>query len=363
MPCRQRGLPRYLTLGIFTVLSFGGCADVIGLSDYNVVPPGAAGGAGSASGDAGSTGDAGDTASAGQSGSAGQAGAGNAGEAGGGGTDVVVGCDGVTPFSPNLDVVRSCLLRYSCNPFYPDDTISNCVTLNTQRTFGGTSLGCTLDANSCTDVIVCEGYGWAFDELCLGESGWRCQGNLAVNYDGNTVVDCTIYGGVCSELADGTTDCKVLDSCTASDVDRCGGTNNDTLYNCVDGVGYGFKCSHFGSVCEQRNGDEGCYFTSTSCADPGTNSCMANRRRTCSTDGLLRLYDCASVGLSCSDQECTAPGCTRQDVLDCVESCQGTQLSFCYGGTPMTVDCNDYGFPQCGEYTHPSGWEFATCTY
>ena len=47
------------------------------------------------------------------------------------------------------------------------------------------------------------------------------------------------------------------------------------------------------------------------------------------------------------------------------DSCSddGTQLTFCYGGTPYTVTCADYGFTQCLAGKDDSGAPFAGCRF
>jgi len=63
-------------------------------------------------------------------------------------------------------------------------------------------------------------------------------------------------------------------------------------------------------------------------------------------------FYCAS-GLGCEELDtnvyCLAPGC--DETSPCSESCNGTELTLCYGSTPITVDCADYGFSECLETT------------
>ncbi|HVR18037.1 MAG TPA: hypothetical protein VMS65_00025, partial [Polyangiaceae bacterium] len=67
-------------------------------------------------------------------------------------------------------------------------------------------------------------------------------------------------------------------------------------------------------------------------------------------------YTCAP-GLACDESStsagCVAPGCALTQ--PCAESCSGTELTFCYGGVPVTLDCTDYGFRRCLESTPSSG--------
>ena len=60
---------------------------------------------------------------------------------------------------------------------------------------------------------------------------------------------------------------------------------------------------------------------------------------------------------------CVAPGCTTEE--PCSESCSGTELTYCYGGVPVTLDCTDYGFKYCLEGTLSSDDTFpiAYCAF
>jgi hypothetical protein len=84
------------------------------------------------------------------------------------------------------------------------------------------------------------------------------------------------------------------------------------------------------------------------------------------------FFDCGSVGLRCETtgnvpgddgRHCLAPGCKREDVAACTESCDGSNLTVCYGGSPVTVDCQDYGFKKCSEYEFAcADFESGDCT-
>jgi hypothetical protein len=95
-----------------------------------------------------------------------------------------------------------------------------------------------------------------------------------------------------------------------------------------------------------------CRYRFPACTTPEV-ACGTDTRIDVCTDTLsLLTYGCAE-GLGCapvgSDTYCLAPGCEEE--LDCAESCNGTELTLCYGTTPLTVDCADYGFSECIETT------------
>jgi len=405
--------PRFLML--WTVLATaGGCSQILGINDYEIDPKlgsshaGGEGGGG-ASSEAGKSDSAGHSAlagapAAGQPGEGGTAGAppntplggaggdeaegGGAGatdqggEAGAGGAppaEKFTGCDG-TPFQGNEAIVRSCILRVGCQVWtYPTDTISRCVSQNTQNTYEGTK--CTLDAQTCADITECEG-GRVEKTFCTGlADGQYCNGNEVVTCgDFPHARDCAKYGGTCHDFgvelgsSGDTVECALsaVTTCAATTtVDECGGPANAYRYQCEGDVAYGTKCSNFAASCQEIGGEVGCYYPLNTCASEGV-SCTNGRATWC--DGESKAtFDCGSVGLECATagdyyddngRQCAAPGCTPTDIVECQESCKGSNLTFCYGGAPVTVDCKDYGFTKCEEYDYDcSGSAMNDCLY
>ena len=60
---------------------------------------------------------------------------------------------------------------------------------------------------------------------------------------------------------------------------------------------------------------------------------------------------------------CLAPGCKPADVNNCQEFCDGSKLSFCYGGAQITANCTDYGFAGCETFAPVGGLAYAACVY
>jgi len=385
---------RLWLLAPLTTLSVLGCADIIGLDEYTVAKGGSAGAS-----HAGGAGTGGNSGGAGKGGEAGESGASGAGgEAGSGQVPLpIVGCDGKTEFEPNAQIVHSCILRAGCDPtFAPVRTISTCVTYNTQAALPGES--CNLTSTSCADFEACEHIGIAHDDLCGGTkaTGTRCEGDLAVNcgnYPGDDrYFDCAALGGTCDTLTyEGVlfADCKLdiaPDSCVGmpnSDTENfChagDGKTDDLRYYCWDGEAFGSSCSSLASCIDTPDessgdpsavGNAACFFDTDSCQGPDSVSCSGDVATVCSSGSQFK-YNCGSVGLSCSVaagfEYCLAPGCKAEDVdSKCQESCSddGTILTFCYGGAPFSVDCEDFGFRQCSTGTDPdSGRPFAACRY
>jgi hypothetical protein len=386
-------------LALWSVLAVaGGCGQILGISDYEVDPKLGTGAGGEGEGGSGGSDTAGTTGHAGTpttptagdssggqppgdggvggqpvAGSGGAAaGASAGGEAGAGGAPPepkFKGCDG-TPFVGNEAIVRSCILRVGCLQWlWPTETISRCVSQNAQNVYEGTK--CTLDATTCDDITACEGKHIE-PTFCgsgaTAKTGMYCNGNEVVDCDGfvPNAHDCTKEGGTCKDfgvdLGDGTTvDCQLplpANTCAATtDVEACSGT--DYKYQCYGKIPYGSKCTNFAAGCREVAGDIGCYYPLNACTTEGV-TCSNNRATWCDGDSKV-TFDCGSVGLSCQtsgdytddgERQCLAPGCTPADVTSCEESCSGTKLTLCYGGSPVTVDCKDYGFKKCKSYDY-----------
>lgn len=265
--------------------------------------------------------------------------------------------------TPNEKVVRSCVLWNSCSPFVPASSISTCISLNVQQAFLGTA--CTANATTCSDVELCEGAGFTTPDQCpAGQSGWRCENNIAINCAQHYFVSCAKRGGQCTMYdtnGDGTpdtADCAVESQCTGG-ASVC---NGDVAYQCVGGVGYGTVCTNLGARCVSQNNQASCYLASPACSG-NVAPCDGNVAQACISGQLLR-YDCGSVGLTCAPDGpyCVAPGCSIANVQSCKESCSGTVAHLCYGGAPFDVDCSAYAFTACHEGDDPNGiGHFAYC--
>ena len=393
-------LARTLAVVPLSLVALLGCATIIGLDDYTVAKPksegnagqgGAAGKGGAAS--AGQSGRAG-AAHGGDAGDLGQAGDGEpsssgsanvAGDSGAGGESgappqlpPIVGCDGKTAFQPNEEIIASCIMRGGCSPFSPVRTISTCVTYNTQQALPGEH--CTLHKKTCEEYQACEHVGIAPPEQCSGNQKTRCEGNQAINCDTDAreTYDCDALGGTCATYAysGGTyADCKLdvsPDTTCSTETDgskyfcHSADGEDDLLYYCEGGEAYGSSCTSL-AYCsgDATAGDANCYYNLAPCSTTKT-TCTGDVSNVCS-DGSLFQYDCGTMGLSCSISDntdyCLAPGCVADDVDKCTESCSadGSQLTFCYGGAPYTVDCTNYGFTHCESATTSSGTAYSAC--
>ncbi len=353
----------------------GGCANIVGLSgleDEDAVGTSGSAGRGGSAGKGGSSGSAGKGGGAGEGAQANEGGSAGEPTGAGGAYTGPVDCNG-DPFELNEQVVRSCLLYESCYPYGPDTGVSLCVTLNLQQAFSGRS--CTKTAETCADVLDCTGAGFVDENapVTCSDSAARCEDNLAVNCGGlNDIppffIDCDAMGGTCGIRPDDIADCIVNDDCDQPDpgpgesyASGCV-ENTDLYYYCAGGVGYGYDCNNFAANCEETDTGGGCFYSVTSCGADSV-SCSGDTAVQC-IGGERYQYDCGSVGLSCAvdppNRYCLAPGCTTTDADTCEESCNGSKLTFCYGGAEVTVDCEDYGFESCREVTTP--FAAALCT-
>ena len=372
---------RLVLLACVSVLGAAGCASIIGLDEYTVAK-----GTGGQSGQAGAAGRAGAAAS------------GDGGEGGDGQLPPFVGCDNKTGFTPNAQVVTSCLLRAGCDPtFDPIRTVSTCVSKNTQNALKGED--CNSTSKTCADFEACEHVGVAHDDLCGGTKTTRCQGDTAVNcgnYKGDDrFTDCAALGGHCGTYTYAENNLVYADCTLDVAPDTCSGKPDSDLFNfchsaqgtddlryyCYGEQAYGSSCSALATCIDtpdEPSGDAGapslgnasCFFDTDKCSGPDSTTCKNGVASVCSSGSLFK-YNCGSVGLDCSvtagNEYCLAPGCKAADVdTKCVESCSadGSSLTFCYGGAPFTVNCTDYGFTQCLSDTDAdTGQVYAACRF
>lgn len=304
-------------------------------------------------------GEAGDGAGGSSGGSGGKGGSGGSsggsGGTGGGGTSGTGGyvdCDG-DRVAVDMDVVKACILHTSCHPYLPSNSISQCVTYQTLRAFPQGD--CGTGSDDCADFRACAGYGYydgdgcesGVDALCEGNTGVRCSAEFSVEFDCDP-------GTTCEVLTGGAVGCLMPETCTEEDgTSRCDGNIH---YSCQGGMRYGGDCSVSGAMCrlDDVTGSTACYYVAPTCNNPDTVECGASGRiDLCTTTGTSVHYQCAP-GLGCSVEGesgawCLAPGCTPE--TPCSESCDGTELTICYGSIPVTVDCRDYGLTRCIEST------------
>ena len=317
---------------------------------------GAAGFSGGSGGSGGGAGTGGITAGAsGSSGSAGEASGAAGSSAGSGGAAGAPTCgEGLTP---NVDVVRACVLAAGCDPFKPSQRIGDCIASSypTSRI----DWSCLAKVQTCSDVEMCTNKRYVQhagckkgDEVCIGNAAALCVSSTqAAVYE-----DCSMVGGQCGTYTDQTgaklADCKVKDACTETDAfSHCDAASN-ALYTCIGGVGYGLVCSTIQANCAGSGADASCYYNYPKCAGGGSDaySCDGSSLVLCTAQNQSIRYDCGS-GTACGGigqaVDCLAPGCAYSESAACVESCDGLTAKLCVGGATLPVDCSKYGFTSC----------------
>jgi hypothetical protein len=290
---------------------------------------------------------------------------GTSGTSGSGGFGAAEDCNG-DPIEIDEALVQACLLQTGCNPFVPNTSVSFCISNQRLRTFSLDD--CGTGATTCDDFLECSGQGYHTPQSCdTGEPVYCETETLGVSCSRYAyAIDCAKFGGVCQTYNDDAGDLRVwcripeLDGCTEpSDTSQC--DPNGVAYTCIGGTAFGNDCPELGSECR----DGSCYYVLPGCSTTGATCGTATRLDRCYVDGDLARYECAP-GLGCEEDdpanaECRAPGCT--DTEPCAESCSGTELTFCYGRVPVTVDCGDYGFRKCLETTNDIDETFAFCAF
>ncbi len=322
---------------------------------------GSGGAGGSAGAGKGGSGGAGGSAAGGTGGRSGAGSGGSAaGTSGSGGAGAVTSgfedCNGDV-LSPDMDAVKACLFQIGCDPLFATMTVSYCVTYQYLKTFPIYDCGTGVD--SCDNFLGCRTWGYYDAPECAEGDPPFCDGDYAVFCGGAGTAwakDCAAVGGVCQTYTDEegapSAWCRqplVEDTCSVSGVAACQG---DIAYSCADGYAFGADCEATGTDCVVSGEDAVCRYSLPACTTPGF-TCSTDTRVDACYDVLERAtYYCAE-GLGCAEFEssvyCFAPGCDADS--PCEESCNGTELTLCYGSTPVTVDCTDYGFRQCIETT------------
>jgi hypothetical protein len=276
-------------------------------------------------------------------------------------------------------VVRSCVLAISCDPFYFQTTISNCVTNDYLTSVPSPTNRCLSTITSCGDYAGCTSNAIPNKTQCPSTSttAYCNDAGLAVNCGadpnaapyakncpaGNEV--CNTYDDEAGVIADCLIPSDSTGTCTAAinndGMNHCDTSNNEIT--CVNGMAYGRSCNGFNATCKEDplNGTS-CYFNGTKCPTPGyTCDTTANAVKWCTDGNVTFNFNCATSGLTCTDNpsnsssNCVAPGCTIDDFNTCVESCDadGHHGTVCIGGAPYRIDCSDpmYGFRSCYDAT------------
>jgi hypothetical protein len=277
----------------------------------------------------------------------------------------VAGDDGGPTCTPDgLDLnaltpaIQACVWLTGCFPYKPSQNtlqLSDCVSRNwtTLQPFDA----CAATAKSCADVESCLGYGYANATDCPSQGAF-CNGTRAATCSGKgtgAVRRCDVYNGTCKPFnGNSIAGCEVVPSC--SDAEGTLHCNQNALYDCAGGVGYGQQCGASAQCRESAQGGD-CYPNSLPSCSPDGTRCDGNVYVDCLASVELRS-DCSAIGLSCEVEPdttgiptayCLAPGCSLVDYIGCQESCDpdGTTAHICVGGAQIGIACTDFGMKSC----------------
>ncbi len=276
-------------------------------------------------------------------------------------------------------LVSTCVLTVSCDPYFFPLNISQCISNDYLPATG--SVACLSKITDCAGFYRCQGFGFAAATDCPrgpASTGCDTSNNRAVNctvddagraFD--TVQSCSKLGGTCGAYSDpaaGTAvaDCVVVPTCDAGGGggSQCAGSK---LYTCINGIGYGQDCTSTISTCETVNGSTSCYLDAPPCTSPGY-ACNGSVLEWCTSAHTQLSYNCARAGQSCvlddaGGGQCVAPGCSLAAASSCVESCgpDGHTMTVCVGGAPLDIDCMKYPpFTACATAEN-AGTRYAYC--
>ncbi len=264
------------------------------------------------------------------------------------------------------NIVNSCILAVSCDPFYFQVTISTCISEVYLQSVPSPSDSCLSTVSNCADYAGCAKQSIPTLTQCPTTSkvAFCDSSGNAVNCGADTnassyVKNCTARGQTCTTYNDGSgivADCLVPGTCTETDANQHCDTSNN-LYTCVNGVKYGDSCNLLNGTCKEDTATPSntlCYFNGTSCTTPGYTCEPDGTGRWCTSGNVLFKFNCTAAGLTCalnssSTADCVAPGCTTSDYDNCTESCSsdGHTANLCVGGAQFPVDCKTYGFKTC----------------
>jgi hypothetical protein len=281
-------------------------------------------------------------------------------DAGGEGGPVSCG-NGLASGADFDQLVESCVLTVSCDPYFFDVTIASCLTYDYLHVHQ--AYACLTGIHSCNDYYQCAHSRLAALADCPNSTANAvCNDDLAVNCTGQgegTVDNCASLGGTCGTV-DGVAACIVVPSCTDTDGGtECSGTT--ATYECIGGRGYGSNCGS-GLTCGNGASGPGCYFNAPTCGTPNVAECNGTSAEYCTEGRQEFTFNCSLSGSSCyvadggTDYYCVSPGCTPAAVDSCKESCasDGKTINTCIGGAPYPIDCTKYGFTGCTQSTDTS---------
>jgi hypothetical protein len=205
------------------------------------------------------------------------------------------------------------------------------------------------------ELLPIEAFGGG-DPRCEGVSGQSCDGDRLVDCDAGLALACRAppysVATTCIETGEGTATCGIPSPCDGAPP-SCDGTYSVT---CTADVLSAFDCATIGLGCSDATpGACGGESGAASCAVDafGDEACTPDgERATLCLGGAVGETDCDAAGLSCVDDGATAR-CGDPDAEASgercrpydpdVDVCAGDVLHACIGGARVDVDCASFG--------------------
>jgi hypothetical protein len=266
------------------------------------------------------------------------------------------------------NILRACVLAVSCDPFYFNVNISDCVTYDFLNSSG--SVACLSTIQDCAGFFNCTGRRAATATECpTGSKSLSCDptGTFTIDCVNSAVRDCRKYSTnpTCQTFLDTSganrVGCVVVPSCQPGDGGFECTADKSTLFSCApSGVGYGTDCTVINATCESPTGGPSCYYKGAACNAAGVDTCSNGALVSCSAAGQVLNFNCGATGQDCLVDDagigfCRARGCPL--TMPCVESCHADlhTMTICAGGVPFDVDCAAQpGFTSCSSSTRSS---------
>jgi hypothetical protein len=247
------------------------------------------------------------------------------------------------------DVARACENGYAClAPPIDNPTIPTCLGHlddgdSIVSIYRPAQIRCLADAGAnCAAARACVGYTYG----ACSPSGLHCDGDRRVDCSGGSGLSLNCRGGLwytsdSTCVTGSSVDCGI-GTCTDGAPSRCDGSR---AVICQNGVLKAFDCAQLGETCSAAGGDAGCVAAGAACT---ASRCEGNQLVRCdggheqryACDAMFHGGICASTGrdgASCAfGPDCSTPA-----------TCAGNVAQLCVLGAAVSFDCVAAGFAAC----------------
>jgi hypothetical protein len=278
------------------------------------------------------------------------------------------GCsDNAKPTVSSDEITHICAHIVSCGPSWGEQVapsaMTTCVDSKTNdklQKLGTVNVDeyfqCYLSAGKdCEELMKCDNGGHGVESCDVSTFEKHCEGNMKVTclegkirYDDCSKYEYYFIHPACRvDEAGGNVSC-VGEPCSG-DSSSCSG---NTLVRCEGGSSTKRYCSLFEEICDDLpSGGAACMGTGAECEK---DRCEETKAVSCD-GGREAVMDCSVVlgpGYTCHLYEAESkavcvPGGVECDVHGNADTCDGSFLVFCRGGSIDRVDCGDLGYGRC----------------